>query len=561
MKKQVSSRTLTDIMSDKDLHAPKATMSGRRTSSFRNLTAEERSIREKKRALTEQEWTWRDTKRYVIVSVIVVMVILHPTLTRQSLFLFMCTDIEGQAYLRKDVQIPCYDTQHLYFCLFVGAPGVIVYVAGTPALTYFVLYRRRHKLTVSGPAGQETRSTYGFLYRGYRLFYWEIVIMTRKVSMVIVAVFGLRATVQTQALMALLVVVLAGAAHIAKSPFSIPILNKLELYGLVTAFVTLYFGMFFFTKDVVVSPTFQFFVTSVILLTNFCYVTYWSLSVWKALVEEINFLKKIHTCLFVKCSGLGCCPKLGRRPPYRGRDGSHRILTRKTSSRRTVWDSMKTEEEKKIEKKRRSRWNLGLARPASFKKSGVKEKRALEMVELGSDPREYMRRKKILDENIRLASIAAESHLAKGMLMRSSSAKDLLEMTRKKRVQARRRFGGAISAVKAQNHMLKMIQVKRKSEAETKGERGDAIWSRKYDDKAGKHYFVNKDTEEIVWASGSYVEESGVEEGSQVIRKNPLHHRSSTAQGNNRRLSKHVDAVSGKVYWHDKDTGQSRWED
>ena len=62
--------------------------------------------------------------------------------------------------------------------------------------------------------------------------------------MVIVAVFGLRATVQTQALMALLVVLLAATAHVALKPFDVKILDKLELYGLLTAFTTLYFGTF-----------------------------------------------------------------------------------------------------------------------------------------------------------------------------------------------------------------------------------------------------------------------------------------------------------------------------
>ena len=63
--------------------------------------------------------------------------------------------------------------------------------------------------------------------------------MIRKVSMVIVAVFGLRASVQTQALMALLVVLLAASAHVSLKPFDVPILDKLELYGLLTAFTTL----------------------------------------------------------------------------------------------------------------------------------------------------------------------------------------------------------------------------------------------------------------------------------------------------------------------------------
>ena len=53
----------------------------------------------------DEEWTFKDTKRYLIVSVLVTMVILHPTLTRQCLFMFMCVNIENGTYLRKDVQL------------------------------------------------------------------------------------------------------------------------------------------------------------------------------------------------------------------------------------------------------------------------------------------------------------------------------------------------------------------------------------------------------------------------------------------------------------------------
>jgi hypothetical protein len=178
-------------------------------------------------------WTWRDTKRYLIVSSLICMVILHPTLTRcvccrrlavssscrlavlpscrlavlpscrlaiscnctnsiffvflsfpflsQSLFLFMCVPIHDEqvvpgnqttsiidmsVYLRKDVQLECYTPQHWTFALLVGLPGVIGYVIGTPLLTYYVLYKRRHKLAIAGPAGDECRKTYGFIYRG-----------------------------------------------------------------------------------------------------------------------------------------------------------------------------------------------------------------------------------------------------------------------------------------------------------------------------------------------------------------------------------------------------------
>ena len=207
------------------------------------------SVRSKLDNYKGEEWTFKDSKRYLIVSCLVAMVILHPTLTRQSLFMFMCVNIEDGTYLRKDVQLECYTSEHFAFLFTVGIPGVIGYVIGIPVVTFWVLYRRRFKLNIEGPAGEATRKTYGFIYQGYGIFYWEVVIMLRKVSMVIVAVFGLRATVQTQALMALLVVLLAAAAHVQLKPFDVQILDKLELYGLLTGalrlFVNFYFSIIF----------------------------------------------------------------------------------------------------------------------------------------------------------------------------------------------------------------------------------------------------------------------------------------------------------------------------
>lgn len=252
------------------------------------------------------DWRWSHTKRYLVVSIIITMVILHPTLTRQSLFLFMCTQIEGKYYLRKDVQLECFTPQHFMFAFSVGLPGIILYVIGTPGISFWLLYKRRHKLTVTGIAGQETRQTYGFLYRGYRIFYWEIIIMSRKISMVIVAVFGLQASVETQALLALLIIVLAFAAHVMLKPFSLKfaVLDRLERFGLVTAFITLYFGMFFFTKDVETNESWLGFVTMVILGSNFIFITYWLITLYRALRNEINSVRRCDTRCRLSCSKL-----------------------------------------------------------------------------------------------------------------------------------------------------------------------------------------------------------------------------------------------------------------
>ena len=84
-----------------------------------------RIVRSKLDNYDGEEWTFQDTKRYLIVSILVAMVVLHPTLTRQSLFMFMCVKIENGTYLRKDVQLECYTEQHITNLLMVGIPGII----------------------------------------------------------------------------------------------------------------------------------------------------------------------------------------------------------------------------------------------------------------------------------------------------------------------------------------------------------------------------------------------------------------------------------------------------
>ena len=264
------------------------------------------------------EWTTADTKRCFIVSCIVVMVIMHPTLVRQSMFLLMCVEIEGLYYLRKDVQLQCSTPAHNSMVVFVAAPGIILFVFAWPYLVYYLLKNRRHKLHLKGIAGHETRATYGFLYRGYKSsrYYWEITIMIRKTAMVMVATFGLRSTVQTQGMLALLVMALALTAHLKLQPYDDPILDKLEFFGLGAATVTLYFGMFFFTEDVVFAPWWGFVVTFVIILVNVLFSVVFGVSLFFALRDEYNSVNRLSTAIILHCKGsctgkcMRFCPKL-----------------------------------------------------------------------------------------------------------------------------------------------------------------------------------------------------------------------------------------------------------
>jgi hypothetical protein len=65
----------------------------------------------------------------------------------------------------------------------VALPGIFVWGLGIPFYAFYLLYSLRgqlHKL--------EIREKFGFLYNGYKRkhFYWEILIMYRKIAMVII---------------------------------------------------------------------------------------------------------------------------------------------------------------------------------------------------------------------------------------------------------------------------------------------------------------------------------------------------------------------------------------
>jgi hypothetical protein len=67
------------------------------------------------------------------------------------------------------------------FVISVGIPGLLFWCAGVPLLTLLVLYRQRADLHQDG-----VLAFYGFLYAGYhpRLFFWEVAVMLRKLSVV-----------------------------------------------------------------------------------------------------------------------------------------------------------------------------------------------------------------------------------------------------------------------------------------------------------------------------------------------------------------------------------------
>jgi hypothetical protein len=99
---------------------------------------------------------------------------------------FNCKDIDGNLHVQVDMTIKCWDPPHKFWSYTVAAPSIVVWGLGIPFFALILMHRERHHLD-----RVETKEKFGFLYAGYTqsLFFWEIVIMYRKIGMIFISVF------------------------------------------------------------------------------------------------------------------------------------------------------------------------------------------------------------------------------------------------------------------------------------------------------------------------------------------------------------------------------------
>ena len=73
--------------------------------------------------------TWLRTRQKVIISLIVVMVLIHPTLTRRSVQLITCDRLspgDAKTFLRSDYGVECWIHSHWVWGVFIGIPFLIL---------------------------------------------------------------------------------------------------------------------------------------------------------------------------------------------------------------------------------------------------------------------------------------------------------------------------------------------------------------------------------------------------------------------------------------------------
>ncbi|KAK9867386.1 hypothetical protein WJX84_004228 [Apatococcus fuscideae] len=169
--------------------------------------------------------------------------LLYPSCSRQALQLFSLITVDIGIYLKADVSIlvkPIGGSySHTYWSFLI--PGIvlmIIFAALMPAFYFGVLYINRFRLD-----DPEIDAKFGFLYSGYRLYYWESLEMIRKLLLAGIPVFiAVQPTGSSQAVLGEVVLVGYLFATTYFKPYVMLLDNVLAMSSLLVLWLVLLSG-------------------------------------------------------------------------------------------------------------------------------------------------------------------------------------------------------------------------------------------------------------------------------------------------------------------------------
>ena len=187
--------------------------------------------------------------RWLYPSVVVGIFLAYPSIIKMFLRVLSCDRIGEKYYLSTDYSVECYTEEHTVFSI-LSVIALVLYGIGFPLKAFLILRHYQHRLYDTIPR------TMHFLYNSYRLYYWEFVILSRKIAIVCMSVFLFRQNSERyQAVAVSWLLQLYMFLHLKFKPFDIQtvygrLCDRLEWLGLLSTLITINAGIVFgTTKD------------------------------------------------------------------------------------------------------------------------------------------------------------------------------------------------------------------------------------------------------------------------------------------------------------------------
>lgn len=221
----------------------------------------------------------------LVCSTIVSLFYFHPFLTRTAFSAFECvTILPEERWLRIELDIRCWDHRHSFFALAVSLPTAVLWSLGIPALALLLLTKYRKRLRE-----ERVRVMVSFLCNNYkpRLYFWEIVIIYRKMSVAALSALVTSLSPSAGLLILVLLLTLSALLQLRHAPFKRPGLNKAEQLSTVVLLLTAYSGLYFNYGGL--STAAGLLVLSVIFLANFGLLLYLVKTSLSGLIRKIAY--------------------------------------------------------------------------------------------------------------------------------------------------------------------------------------------------------------------------------------------------------------------------------
>jgi hypothetical protein len=211
-------------------------------------------------------------KRNITVGFIVILFLLHPTLTDSSLSMFQCMQVDENDFRVKfDLDIKCYSQTHILWWFIVSIPVLIVWVIGSQVVILWILIKNRQRLK-----SNKIKIYFQLLYQGYRekIFFWEFVNTLKKFLLVSISVFLARYNPTYRGLSAVIVLVAIWRFQVWLKPYVLKVNNEVENYSMVAIGFTIFGGLIFIDNEneFVILEIITFIL---IIVVNFVYLMFW----------------------------------------------------------------------------------------------------------------------------------------------------------------------------------------------------------------------------------------------------------------------------------------------
>ena len=190
----------------------------------------------------------KNLRNLIIMTMVIICFDQQPQVIQSGFSLLDCVNLYRTdtrvTFLQDAYDIRCWQGEHLGWMLALALPSLGVWILVLPGSVMHILRKNRGKLN-----DEDIVKRYSFVYNGYqqKFFYWEAIIMLRKILFIMNNVFA--NDVDLQIYLALILLFVSYIFHKYTLPYDAESLNELERVSLFSLGTFIICGLYFQTAS------------------------------------------------------------------------------------------------------------------------------------------------------------------------------------------------------------------------------------------------------------------------------------------------------------------------